>query len=86
VVHDCEVVTAEVPWLSLLPEELGALEDSLPLEDVLVDVSELVVGVLELVEVSVLLPVEAVEDWELGVAVVVFFVERAGSCPEASCT
>jgi hypothetical protein len=78
------VVTAEVPWLdSLLPEELDALED------VLVEVSELVVGVFELVELSVPLeladaPVEGVEDWELGVAV--FFVERAGSWPEASCT
>jgi hypothetical protein len=82
------VVTAEVPWLdSLLPEELDPLEDSLPLEEVLVDVSELVVGVLELVEVSVALELaDDPEDWELGVAVVVFFVERAGSCPEASCT
>jgi hypothetical protein len=98
------VVTAEVPWLdSLLPEELDPLEDSLPLEDVLVDVSELMVGALELVDVSlapeasldadvfaatlfsVVFPVEAVEDWELGV-VVVFLLERAGSCPEASCT
>ncbi|HEV2922970.1 MAG TPA: hypothetical protein VGW98_02990 [Solirubrobacteraceae bacterium] len=76
--HDWEVVTAEVPWLdSLLAEELDSLEDSLPLEDVLVDVSELVVGVLELVE--------ALDDWELGAATDLF-VERAGSWPEASCT
>jgi hypothetical protein len=71
------VVTFEVPWLdSLLAEELDPLEDSLALEDVLVDVSELVVGVLELVEVAAC---------ELGV-VAVFLVERAGSCPEASWT
>jgi hypothetical protein len=52
------VVTAEVPWLdSLLPEEPDSLEDPCPLEDVLVDVSALVVGVLELVELSVALEV-----------------------------
>jgi hypothetical protein len=67
------VVTAEVPWLdSLLAEELDPLEDSLALEDVVVGVS----GPL---------PVEALEEWELGV-VAVFFVERAGSWPEASWT
>ena len=107
-----------MPWLDcLLPEELDPLEDSVPLEDVLVDVSEPVEGVLELVAVSLLLeldddpvpddsvveplwlaavafaaarfsvvfPVDPVDAWEVGV-VVAFFVESAGSCPEASCT
>jgi uncharacterized membrane protein YhaH (DUF805 family) len=117
------VVTAEVPWV-----------DSLLAEDELVDVSEVVVGVLELVEDSVplavpddplvddsprelplvaawfallaffvaaalaaarfadalfsaalLLPVLPATVGVLAAAVPVF-VDRAGSCPEASCT
>jgi hypothetical protein len=76
-------VTADVVWLDSLPaEELDSLEDSLPAED------ELLVGVLELVEdpfsAAVFAP-EAEAAWVLGV-VAVFLVERAGSCPEASCT
>jgi hypothetical protein len=65
----------------LPPEELDSLEGSLPLEAVLVDVSELTLGVL----FSVVLPVEALDDWELE-GTTVFFVERAGSWPDASCT
>jgi hypothetical protein len=83
------VVTADVLWLDSLPaEELDSLEDSLPAED------ELLVGVLEVVEDPVpfevldeaaVFPPAAVVACVLGV-VAVFFVERAGSCPEASCT
>jgi hypothetical protein len=116
----------------LLAEELDSLEDALPAEDELVDVSELVVGVLELVDDSpppevpddplaadsvvelvgdaacppaaffaaallaaarlaaelfsaALFPAEAVTVDVLAVAVA-FFVESAGSCPEASWT
>jgi hypothetical protein len=78
------VVTAEVPWLdSLLADALEPLEGSLALEDVPVGVSELVVGVLELVEV--LVPLELGEVSVL-LELAVFFVARAGSWPEASWT
>ena len=67
---------------SLLAEELDSLEGSLLAED------ELVVGVLEVVEdafsAAVFAP-EAVAVWVVGVVAPVL-VERAGSCPEASCT
>ena len=80
--HDCEVVTADGLWLDSLPlEELDSLEGSLLEEEEPVEVSELVVGVLELVDVFV--PLEVAE---VPVAVVAAFVESAGSCPEASWT
>jgi hypothetical protein len=97
--HDCEVVTGAALWLDSVAGELDPLEDSLLAEDELVDVSELVVGVLELVEdvlfavlllatavfAAVLFGAEAVT-LEVLVVLVPFFVERAGSCPEASWT
>jgi hypothetical protein len=108
------VVTGAALWLDSVAGELDPLEDSLLAEDELVDVSELVVGVLELVAdvpfadvlvadvrfadvlfaalllatvlfAAVLFGAEAVT-LEVLVVLVPFFVERAGSCPEASWT
>jgi hypothetical protein len=66
------VVTADVPWVDSVPDELDSPEDPALAEDELAEDSELVVGVLEVVAV--------------GVVVVPFFADSAGSCPEASCT
>jgi hypothetical protein len=93
------VVRGAALWLDSVAGELDPLEDSLLAEDELVDVSELVAGVLELVAdvlfavlllatvvfAAVLFGAEAVT-LEVLVVLVPFFVERAGSCPEASWT
>jgi hypothetical protein len=78
------VVTAEAPLLD------SSLDDDLePLEDSVLEVSVLVVGVLSAVEESVL--VEAVEAFVdpvlvLALAARLALATRAGSWPEASCT
>jgi len=83
--HDCEVVTADAPLdSSLLPDD----EDSEPPDDsVAVEDSVAVDGDDELVEdlLPEELPDELLDELPADV-LMACFVERAGSCPDASWT
>jgi hypothetical protein len=61
------------------------LADDPVADDSVVEPLSLVAVAFAAAPFSVVFPVDPVDAWELGV-VVVCLLERAGSCPEASCT
>ena len=85
------MVTGEAPWLDSVDalDEPDSLDVSLPVEDELLDPSELVAGVLA-VEVAGVVVVVDVATFRVTagvlVAVVAVLRDSAGSCPEASWT